>query len=58
MEVFLTRFFHASAKQEMKKKFLKLLQGDRTVDADTAKFVRFSHFSPSLVAEEERAYMF
>lgn len=58
MEVFLAKFFYTSAKHKIKKKFLELRKGDRTVNAYAIEFVRLSHFALTLVAdEEERAHL-
>lgn len=59
VEAFHSKFLHALAKLEMRKKFLELQQSDQTTNAYAAEFVRLGHFVPSLVAdEEEQAHMF
>ena len=56
---FYERFFPACAKKEMAEQFIKLQQGNKTIDEYASEFLRLSHFAPKFVTEEaDRAERF
>ena len=52
--VFLEKFFPSTARYEMERRFITLVQGNRTVDEYAAEFTRLSHFAPAHVADEAK----
>ena len=51
---FLEKFFPSTARYEMERRFITLVQGNRTVDEYAAEFTRLSRFAPAHVATEEK----
>ena len=53
LEGFYERFFPVTAQKEMKEYFIRLQQGNWTVDRYAAEFLRLSQFMPYVVSDEE-----
>ena len=50
---FYSRFFPATARKDMAEQFIRLQQGDKSVDQYAAEFLRLSRFAPYMIADEE-----
>jgi len=51
---FYSRFFPATAQEEMEEQFIGLKQGNKSVDEYAADFLRLSRFAPYMVTDEEK----
>ena len=51
---FYSRFFPATAQKDMEEQFIRLQQGNRSVDEYAAEFLRLSRFAPYMVTDEEK----
>ena len=51
---FYSRFFPATAQKDMEEQFIRLQQGNKSVDEYAAEFLRLSRFAPYMVTDEEK----
>jgi len=51
---FYSRFFPTTAQKDMEEQFIRLQQGNKSVDEYAAEFLRLSRFAPYMVTDEEK----
>jgi len=51
---FYSRFFPVTAQKDMEEQFIRLRQGNKSVDEYAAEFLRLSRFAPYMVTDEEK----